>query len=161
VPPAQGLPAAVGLLVGTPSSQTSSVHGFWSWTGTHAVPPVPLLLVMFRENPGLAPHFLALLFHMEVPDHASVAVVEAALDQLIPVELRADLVLELRDANPEISQGGGETGRPEGKKSRDKFKNSRSDLPASPPPCEFLSPSPSPSLGGENRSHPQISSPLS
>ncbi|MGK4004911.1 hypothetical protein WMF31_19930 [Sorangium sp. So ce1036] len=29
--------------------------------------------------------------------HASVAVVESSLDQLIPVEYRADLVLELRD----------------------------------------------------------------
>ena len=54
---------------------------------------------MFRENPELAPHFLALLFHVDVPPHASVAVVESSLDQLIPVEFRADLVLELRDAN--------------------------------------------------------------
>jgi hypothetical protein len=34
-----------------------------------------------------------------VPPHASVVVVESSLDQLIPVEFRADLVLELRDAN--------------------------------------------------------------
>jgi hypothetical protein len=54
---------------------------------------------MFRENPSLAPHFLAILFHLEVPPYASVAVVESALDQLIPVEFRADLVLELRDAS--------------------------------------------------------------
>lgn len=54
---------------------------------------------MFRENPSLAPHFLATLFHLDVPPYASVAVVEAALDQLIPVEFRADLVLELRDAS--------------------------------------------------------------
>jgi hypothetical protein len=54
---------------------------------------------MFRENPSLAPHFVATLFHLEVPPYASVAVVESALDQLIPVEFRADLVLELRDAS--------------------------------------------------------------
>ena len=54
---------------------------------------------MFRENPELAPHLLALLFHVDVPPHASVVVVESSLDQLIPVEFRADLVLELRDAN--------------------------------------------------------------
>jgi hypothetical protein len=54
---------------------------------------------MFRENPALAPHFLAILFHVDVPGYASVTVVEATLDQLIPVEFRADLVLELRDAN--------------------------------------------------------------
>jgi hypothetical protein len=57
------------------------------------------LVEMFRENPELAPHFLTTLFHMNVPPHASVAVVESSLDQLIPVEFRADLVLELRDAN--------------------------------------------------------------
>ncbi len=57
-----------------------------------------VLVEMFRENPELAPHFLVTLFHLEIPPHASVAVVESSLDQLIPVEFRADLVLELRDA---------------------------------------------------------------
>jgi hypothetical protein len=57
------------------------------------------IVEMFRETPELAPHFLAILFHVDVPKHASVAVVESALDQLIPVEFRADLVIELRDAN--------------------------------------------------------------
>jgi hypothetical protein len=57
------------------------------------------MVEMFRENPELAPHLLALLFGVDVPPHASVGVVEASLDQLIPVEFRADLVLELRDAN--------------------------------------------------------------
>lgn len=57
------------------------------------------LVDLFRENPSLAPHFVSTLFHLEVPRHASVAVVESALDQLIPVEFRADLVLELRDAS--------------------------------------------------------------
>ena len=55
------------------------------------------LVEMFRENPSLAPHFLQTLFHLEVPPHASVAVVESSLDLLIPVEFRADLVIELRD----------------------------------------------------------------
>ena len=54
---------------------------------------------MFRENPYLAPHFLQLLFHLDVPQHVSVAVVESSLDQLIPIELLADLVLELREAS--------------------------------------------------------------
>ncbi|WP_437276834.1 hypothetical protein WME90_37115 [Sorangium sp. So ce375] len=57
------------------------------------------LVEMFREHPELAPHWLATLFHLEVPPHASVGVVESSLDQLIPVEFRADLVLELRDAH--------------------------------------------------------------
>jgi len=55
------------------------------------------LIEMFRENPSLAPHFLGLLFHLEVPPYASVRIADTALDQLIPVEFRADLVLELRD----------------------------------------------------------------
>ncbi len=57
-----------------------------------------VLVEMFHENPELAPRFLATLFRIEVPLYASVAVVESSLDQLIPVEFRADLVLELRDA---------------------------------------------------------------
>jgi hypothetical protein len=55
------------------------------------------IVEMFRENPSLAPHFLALVFHKEVPPHAAVRVADSALDQLIPVEFRADLVLELLD----------------------------------------------------------------
>ncbi len=59
------------------------------------------LVDMFRERPDLAPHLLALLFHVDIPPHESVAVVESSLDQLIPVEFRADLVLEVRDAGGE------------------------------------------------------------
>jgi hypothetical protein len=55
------------------------------------------LVELFRQNPGLAPHLLETLFHLPVPPHTSILVGEAALDQLIPVELRADLVLDLRD----------------------------------------------------------------
>ncbi|AKT41352.1 Yae1 family protein [Chondromyces crocatus] len=56
------------------------------------------LVEMFREKPALAPHLLKLLFHLDLPSYATVAVVEASLDQLTPVEFRADLALELRDA---------------------------------------------------------------
>jgi len=42
------------------------------------------IVEMFRETPELAPHLLAILFHVEVPPRASVAVVESALDQLLP-----------------------------------------------------------------------------
>ena len=55
------------------------------------------LVDMFRENPALAPHLLDLLFQVALPRHASVCVADSALDQLVPVEFRADLVLELRD----------------------------------------------------------------
>lgn len=60
------------------------------------------LIEMLRENPPLAPHLLSRLFHLEVPSHASVAVADATLDQLIPVEFRADLVLDLRDATGRV-----------------------------------------------------------
>jgi hypothetical protein len=56
------------------------------------------LIEMFRENPDLAPHLLATLFGMAIPPYVTVGVVESSLDQMIPVEFRADLVLELRDA---------------------------------------------------------------
>lgn len=55
------------------------------------------LVELFRDNPSLAPHLVEQLFSIELPRYATVAVVEAALDQLVPVEFRADLVLELRD----------------------------------------------------------------
>jgi hypothetical protein len=55
------------------------------------------LVEMFRENPPLAAHFLGLLFHLEVPRHVATRVADATLDQLIPIEFRADLVLELLD----------------------------------------------------------------
>jgi hypothetical protein len=56
------------------------------------------LIEMFRETPELAARLLAQILRAPVPPHRSVAVVEAALDQLLPTEYRADLVLELRDA---------------------------------------------------------------
>ena len=60
------------------------------------------LIEMFRENPALAPHFLALLFHLQVPPHVTARVADSTLDQLIPVEFRADLVLELCDAHGRV-----------------------------------------------------------
>ncbi len=56
------------------------------------------LVEMFRDNPGLASHLIASVLHVDIPSHDTVAVVESSLDQLLPVEFRADLVLELRDA---------------------------------------------------------------
>jgi hypothetical protein len=60
------------------------------------------LVDMFRENPPLAPHLLEMLFHIQIPRHTSVNVVESSLDQLIPVEFRADLVLELRNETGKV-----------------------------------------------------------
>ena len=60
------------------------------------------LIEMFRANPSLAPHFLESLFHREVPSHTKVTIGESVLDQMIPIEFRADLVLELCDANDAV-----------------------------------------------------------
>ena len=57
------------------------------------------VIEMFRANPELAPRLIEMLFHITVPSHVSVQVVESTLDQMIPVEFRADLVLELLDEN--------------------------------------------------------------
>jgi hypothetical protein len=54
------------------------------------------LVEMFRKNPDIAPHFIETLFGLQVPAYASIGVVESTLDQMVPVEFRADLVLELR-----------------------------------------------------------------
>lgn len=56
------------------------------------------LVEMFRENANLAPHLLTTLFHLSVPPYESARAVESSLDQLIPVEFRADLVLELHNS---------------------------------------------------------------
>lgn len=55
------------------------------------------LVEMFRGEPGLAPHLVESLFHMPMPRYDTVAVVESTLDQLLPTEFRADLVLELKE----------------------------------------------------------------
>ncbi|MFO0591549.1 MAG: hypothetical protein U0441_28645 [Polyangiaceae bacterium] len=56
------------------------------------------LVDVFRSNPRLAPHLVEELLHLPVPRYESVAVVESTLDQLLPSEFRADLVLEMRGA---------------------------------------------------------------
>ncbi len=56
------------------------------------------LVDMFRNRPELTPHLVERLLHQEMPAYASVAVMESTLDQLVPTEFQADLVLELKDA---------------------------------------------------------------
>jgi hypothetical protein len=60
------------------------------------------LIEMFRANPPLAAHFLTLLFGLNVPKHATTRVADTNFDQLIPIEFRADLVLELLDKNKKV-----------------------------------------------------------
>lgn len=57
------------------------------------------LVEMFRTNPRLLPYLLREVFHMPVPEALTITIAEAALDQVKPIEFRADLVLELRDPN--------------------------------------------------------------
>jgi len=54
------------------------------------------LVEMFRENPSMALLLLEQTLHLPIPPHTSITVVEAALDQLVPIEFRADLVLEVK-----------------------------------------------------------------
>jgi hypothetical protein len=60
------------------------------------------LIDLFRDNPNLAPHFLQTLFHLTLPAYTAVSVAEPIADQLIPVEFRADLVLQLRDQSSKL-----------------------------------------------------------
>ena len=59
------------------------------------------LVELFRARPALAPELLTSLLAVAMPPHATATVGEAALDQLVPTEFRADLVVELRDAPAE------------------------------------------------------------
>ncbi len=56
------------------------------------------LVDMFRDNPPLAPHLVEKLFGVNVPAYKEVCVGDSALNQTKSVEFRADLALELRDA---------------------------------------------------------------
>jgi len=57
------------------------------------------LVDLFRNNPAVVPQLLKRLLRIKIPAYASIDVVEASLDQLIPIEFRADLVIELKDAD--------------------------------------------------------------
>ena len=54
---------------------------------------------LFRDNPRLAVQILERIFRQPAPVHTTVRVADSSLGQLIPIEFRADLVLEVVDAN--------------------------------------------------------------
>ena len=58
------------------------------------------LVEMFRGSPQLIPQLL-LSLGVALPSYEALTVTEAALDQLTPIEFRADLVVDLRDADSE------------------------------------------------------------
>jgi hypothetical protein len=55
------------------------------------------LVELFRARPALAPEVLAEPLAVPVPAHTRAVVTEPVLDQLVPAEFRADLVIELCD----------------------------------------------------------------
>ena len=57
------------------------------------------LVDLFRRDPALLPRLLAAVFATPLPAYDRAVVIEASLGQLVPTELRADLVIELRDEN--------------------------------------------------------------
>ena len=56
------------------------------------------LVEIFRANPRLVPQLLEASFGVELPAWETITVAEAELDQLAPIEFRADLVVELAGA---------------------------------------------------------------
>jgi hypothetical protein len=55
------------------------------------------LVDLFRRHPTLVATLLADVFATPLPAYHHAAVLEASLGQLVPIEFRADLVIELRD----------------------------------------------------------------
>lgn len=56
------------------------------------------VIALFRDNPSLALRVLKDILHVPVPAHAAIRVADTSLNQMVPVEFRADLVLEVLDA---------------------------------------------------------------
>ncbi len=57
------------------------------------------LIELFRVRPALAVELIARAAHAALPTFATATPTETALDQLVSVEFRADLVVELRDGD--------------------------------------------------------------
>ncbi len=61
------------------------------------------LIALFRERPQLAPELMRSALEVPLPDYAEARVESADLTQLDPAELRADLVILLRDGKPVLA----------------------------------------------------------
>jgi hypothetical protein len=57
------------------------------------------LVDLFRRHPALVATLLTNVFATPLPAYDHATVIDASLDQLAPTQLRADLVIELRDAD--------------------------------------------------------------
>jgi hypothetical protein len=60
------------------------------------------VVALFRDNPHLALRVLGEIFDVHLPTHAAIRVANASLDQMLPIEFRADLVLEVLDDRGEF-----------------------------------------------------------
>lgn len=59
-----------------------------------------ILVLLFKERPQLAPELLRDALHREVPDYDEATLQDANLSQIVPTELRADLVVLLSAGRP-------------------------------------------------------------
>ena len=59
-----------------------------------------LLVLLFRARPALAPELIVDTLGVSLPDYDEVAVGESNLTQILPTELRADVVVLLRAGDP-------------------------------------------------------------
>jgi hypothetical protein len=59
-----------------------------------------VLVELFRQRKSLAPDLLAHVFGIELPEYSEIRTEEATLNELVPTEYRADLVLLLENAAP-------------------------------------------------------------
>jgi hypothetical protein len=53
------------------------------------------VIELFRDKPDFALRLLEQIFHLTTPPHVEVRVADSSLNQLVPIEYRADLVLEV------------------------------------------------------------------
>jgi hypothetical protein len=65
-----------------------------------ASPPHEILIELFRREPLLVPHLLRTAAGVEVPPFTKMEPVDTALRDLLPTELRADLLLLFSDGAP-------------------------------------------------------------
>ncbi len=64
-----------------------------------------VLILLFRNRPELAPHFLKETLHVELPAYRELRVESADISNVVPAEYHADLVILLFDGKPVLGIG--------------------------------------------------------